>query len=98
MGTGPGFRITAAMFQYPPLHICNCYIYGEIKNLNLSLPARADTDCYGQIQGPIQKHPYDNIYHMGDSLKINSLNVLFLHDDALSVFLLVISIKLLTIY
>ena len=25
------------------------------------LAARADTDCYGQIQGPIQKHPYDNI-------------------------------------
>ena len=37
VGTGPGFRITAAMFQYPPLHICNCYIYGEIKNLNVEV-------------------------------------------------------------
>ena len=36
VGTGPGFRITAAMFQYQLLHICNCYIYGEIKNLNLN--------------------------------------------------------------
>ena len=25
------------------------------------LAARADTDCFGQIQSPIQKHPYDNI-------------------------------------
>ena len=28
------------------------------------LAARADTDCYGQIQGPIHKHPYDNIYYI----------------------------------
>ena len=33
MATGPGFRITAAMCQYPPLHICNLYIYGEKKKL-----------------------------------------------------------------
>ena len=26
-----------------------------------SRQARADTDFYGQIQSPIQKHPYDNI-------------------------------------
>ena len=25
------------------------------------LAARADTDCYGQIQSPIQEHQYDNI-------------------------------------
>ena len=35
VGTGPGFRITAVMFQYPTLHICIVYICGEIKNLEL---------------------------------------------------------------
>ena len=34
VSTGPGFRITAVMLRYPPLHILNFYICGEIKNLN----------------------------------------------------------------
>ena len=36
VGTGPGFRITAAIFQYPPLHICNVHRYME-KQKNLDL-------------------------------------------------------------
>ena len=37
VGTGPGFRITAVMFQYPPLHICKFVYMCRDKELKLEL-------------------------------------------------------------
>ena len=43
---------------------CGCFVSDLVSALAVRivprLAARADTDCYGQIQGPIQKHPDDN--------------------------------------
>ena len=61
-----------------------------------SRQARADTDCYGQIQSLIQKHPYDNIYYpyhkenyyntsfITSGLKIMSKRFCFIHNLDLS--------------